>query len=275
MKKNFTLIELLVVIAIIAILAAILMPALSQARERGKTSTCINNMKQIGVGFTQYADDNKTYPWPNDASRPLPGESDGGKYNTFWCFLTGFDNNGDKYTTSYIPPFTYADGKSKKGSLVGVLCPSHDGQKNSMEIANPTPVNHYIFVESCYWYGDGGKKPAYGFTSQSTASSSKYDASYAMTPGKVKAPSTKIASIEFKKEHGSASRECIADGRYLPGYGGTYTPRVGAVHNGKAGATHYDGHVSMIDMESEFNVFGDSKRSYEIWDRYFNVAVIK
>ena len=274
MKKNFTLIELLVVIAIIAILAAILMPALSSARERGKTSTCISNMRQIGVAFTQYADDYKTYPWPNDASRALPGETDG-KYNTLWCLLTGFDNGGAKYTTSYIPPYTYANGKTKKGGLVGVYCPSHEGQKNGVqpEVSNPTPVNHYIFVESSYWY-DGNNKPAYGFTSQSSASSNKYDASYAMTPGRVKAPSTKIASIEFKKEHGSATRECLADGRYLPGYDG-YTPRVGAVHNGRAGATHYDGHVSMLDMETEFNALGSDKRAYEIWNRYFNVAVIK
>ena len=55
---RFTLIELLVVIAIIAILAAILMPALSQARERAKTSTCANNLKTLAHATLQYGDDN-------------------------------------------------------------------------------------------------------------------------------------------------------------------------------------------------------------------------
>lgn len=60
-NKTFTIIELLVVIAVIAILAALLLPALQSARKKGMDIKCIGNLKQIGVGMVQYTNDNNGF----------------------------------------------------------------------------------------------------------------------------------------------------------------------------------------------------------------------
>ncbi|MBR2631821.1 MAG: prepilin-type N-terminal cleavage/methylation domain-containing protein [Lentisphaeria bacterium] len=83
-NNGFTLIELLVVIAIIAILAAILMPALSSARERGRSASCINNLKSIGQAANAYTTDHE------DILMPLAmnvKKWDGSGYNNsyWWC----------------------------------------------------------------------------------------------------------------------------------------------------------------------------------------------
>ena len=73
-QPAFTLIELLVVIAIIAILAALLLPALSRAKQKGQQAVCLSNLKQTGLAFQMYLNDNGDhFPDRRDLKTSLPG----------------------------------------------------------------------------------------------------------------------------------------------------------------------------------------------------------
>jgi prepilin-type N-terminal cleavage/methylation domain-containing protein/prepilin-type processing-associated H-X9-DG protein len=92
-RRGFTLIELLVVIAIIAVLIALLLPAVQAAREAARRASCVNNLKQIGLGIHNYESSIGSLPWgegryglntsPSSLLLMLPQLEQGNLYNTF------------------------------------------------------------------------------------------------------------------------------------------------------------------------------------------------
>lgn len=180
-NRAFTLIELLVVIAIISILAAILFPVFARARENARRTSCLSNLKQIGLGFMMYTQDyDGRYPmnaWVLEGSSPTTGIVQTDSSMPGYTYMVNFGSSGGRFVTWMDLIYPYVKSKQLFD------CPSAD-PNNKHTSGRPYPS---------YGYSDG-----FGGTYTRVYTTAPWDSRVPISMSAVQRPSEVIMAYEYK-----------------------------------------------------------------------------
>jgi prepilin-type N-terminal cleavage/methylation domain-containing protein/prepilin-type processing-associated H-X9-DG protein len=237
-SRAFTLIELLVVIAIIAILAAMLLPALNSAKKKAAQAVCLNNLKQLGLGMRIYVDDNEN-TFPGIASVHY------GFHPEDWIYW----RTNTAYPQFERSPVLTAVPGLQKPSL---RCPLDKSDEDRLEGGGSE--GPYFFSYSFNGYGLDADGKNLGMASIVEVSGGRTNI-FLFKEGAVRNPANKMMLAEEPGSTAgwdSADGGIINDGRWVPGpipdvsdKGNLLTVR----HGGKADAAFADGHVVAVQPD--------------------------